>query len=473
MASEQIVQALQRIQMLAAANPNPALRDAVDALSTLVAPGDVISVGNISGSTGVAIGRNIRLVVNQLNLPAETVTGLLEIRQQLGTSLGLDPNRYRPTTLLADKTQNFVGRDYVFHAIDAFLTSQRHGYFIIQGDPGLGKSAILAEYVRRTGCIVHFNIRSQGITSARHFLTSVCTQLIVDFGLPYANLPPDALEDGAFLSKLLSEASATRAPGERIVIAIDALDEVDLTSHPSGTNILFLPNTLPDGVYIVMTRRDIEIEMPFVVQAPQHLLDLLAHAAENRSDVELYLARSCGQLALQGWIVRQGLTDATFISTLADLSENNFMYLHYVLPEIERGQYQSLNIQELPTGLRGYYEHHWQHMGMRAKPLPRVKIRVIYILCEVRQPVSRQLISEFATNQELQVDELAVQEVLDEWQQFLHKEPAHDTTSYSVYHASFRDFLHRKDVVQAAGVSIQGINKLIADNLWTSLFGDG
>jgi len=30
------------------------------------------------------------------------------------------------------------------------------GYFTIEGDPGAGKSAILAEYVRRTGCIAHF-----------------------------------------------------------------------------------------------------------------------------------------------------------------------------------------------------------------------------------------------------------------------------------------------------------------------------
>jgi len=58
-----------------------------------------------------------------------------------------------------------------------------------------------------------------------------------------------------------------------------------------------------------------------------------------------------------------------------------------------------------------------------------------------------------------------VQEVLDEWEQFLRKEQVNDETYYSIYHSSFRDFLYRKDIVQAAGVTLQGINALIADNL--------
>jgi len=109
---------------------------------------------------------------------------------------------------------------------------------------------------------------------------------------------------------------------------------------------------------------------------------------------------------------------------------------------------------------------------MTVKPLPRIKIRIVYILSEVRQPVSRSLIAQFANDESIHVDELIVQEVLDEWEQFLHEQLALEGTRYSIYHVSFRDFLHRKDIVQAAGVTIQGINALIADNLWTDLFGE-
>ena len=218
-----------------------------------------------------------------------------------------------------------------------------------------------------------------------------------------------------------------------------------------------------------LTRRDVDLQM--VSQAPQRELDLMTHPAENREDVEFYIRRNSEHPQLQAWIVRQNMTEQEFVSQLADLSESNFMYLRYVLPEIESGMYQGLDIQRLPTGLTGYYEDHWLRMGMQAKPLPRVKIRIVYVMCEVRQPVSRQLISEFATNEEMLVDELTVQEVLDEWSQFLHEQLLPDGKRYSIYHSSFRDFLHRKDIVKAAGVTIKDINALIADNLWAELFG--
>ena len=55
--------------------------------------------------------------------------------------------RSRFQALIEDKTKDFVGREYVFNAIADFLTNQPNGYFIIEGDPGMGKSPILAEYI--------------------------------------------------------------------------------------------------------------------------------------------------------------------------------------------------------------------------------------------------------------------------------------------------------------------------------------
>ncbi|MEQ8463409.1 hypothetical protein [Coleofasciculus sp. E1-EBD-02] len=136
------------------------------------------------------------------------------------------------------------------------------------------------------------------------------------------------------------------------------------------------------------------------------------------------------------------------------------MYLRYVLEDIESGAYQDLNLANLPQGLQQYYYQHWQRMGMTAKPLPRTKIKIVYVLAEARKPVSSLLISQFAGE-----DALTVQEVLDEWDQFLREERIEGQTRYSIYHASFQDFLHRQDIVQAAGITIRDINTLIADNL--------
>ena len=463
MSSLDTAKAIEQLNVLAAQTQDPAIQELASVL------GDAISVGNISNATGVAVGRNIRQVINNFNLPHEAVAALLDLRQMLGKALYKDTGYYHLGTIIADKARDFVGRDYVFEAIDQFLESQPNGYFSIIGPPGLGKTAIIAEYLRRKGCIAHFNVRALGVTNARQFLENVCTQLIIDSQLPHASLPANALQDGAFLLKLLYEAGQKLAPGDRIVILVDALDEAELGGNPPGANVLFLPKTLPQGVYFVMTRRPASV--PLVVEAPHQSLDLMAHSTENRDDIESYLRRTVKRPALHSWINVQGLSAPDFVTKLADLSESNFMYLRYVLPEIEGGAYQSLSIEKLPSGLEGYYEDHWRQMGMTAKPLPRIKIRIVYILCEVRQPVSRKLLSEFASDQAISVDELTVQEVLDEWRQFLLDQRAPEGARYGVYHSSFRDFLHRKDIVQAVGVTIKDINALIANNLWDELFG--
>lgn len=374
-------------------------------------------------------------------------------------------------SLIADKTEGFVGRDYVFEAIEEFLQHEACGYFIIEADPGVGKSSILAEYVKRTGCVAHFNVRSQGINRAEEFLKCVCTQLIERYKLPYSlPLNPEHTRDGNFLARLLNEistlgvsyATTTLNPETKstpqLVLAVDALDEVDLSTQTSGANVLYLPASLPHGVYFILTKRMTPV--PLAVNN-QRVFDLMQYATECLQDAKTYIRRRVNQNeTLQEWIANRGLTAEEFVTALAEKSDRNFMYLRYVLPAIESGTYQDLSIENLPEGLEQYYYQHWQNMGMTAKPLPRTKIKIVYVLAEARKPVSRQLISEFSGE-----DALTVQEVLDEWQQFLREQRIDGQTCYSIYHASFQEFLHHQDIVQAAGVTIQGINAMIADNL--------
>jgi hypothetical protein len=313
--------------------------------------------------------------------------------------------------------------------------------------------------------MAHFNIRSQGIDSATQFLTSICWQLIKRYGLPYTRLPDDATQNGAFFTRLLQEASQQLDHDEQMMIAIDALDEVDLRGHRG--NILYLPSTMPENVFFIMTRRD--VMLPLVVQVPQEDYPLEEHQVQTEADVRLYLQRTANS-HLKAWLHTQHLSPSDFIETLTQKSEGNFMYLHYVLHVLPALQKQNtLNLDTLPVGLQGYYHDQWVRMGMTAKPLPRVKIRVVYILCEVRQPASRQLITDFASTDDLPVDELMVQEVLDEWDQFLHEQSCYDTICYSIYHQSFRDFLYNQQTTKAAGVSIQDINRMIADDLFDAI----
>jgi transcriptional regulator with XRE-family HTH domain len=435
------------------------------------------SQGELGHKAGVSTNTVIRAergdAIQRAN--AHAVAGALgvELRALLppGDSVQLAEQRFAGwdpfNDFIEDRTRDFVGRGYVFAAVKEFLTAASKGYFIIEGDPGMGKSSIIAEWVRRNHSVAFFNIRQIGRNRADQFLESVCLQLISRYRLPYDALPPNATQDGDFLSRLLTEARSKQDGKEKLVLAVDALDEVDFSAQSANSNALYLPEWLPEGVYLLVTRRR-QRHLPFTAQAPQKIIDLLKdYSVESRRDIETYIQSASRRPQLRSWLDRTGVGEVKFVETLTDKSENNFMYLYYVLPEIEHGTYRDLDIEKLPVGLEGYYMDHWRVMGMLDRPLKRSRLNILYVLAEVVQPVSRRLIADFTEE-----DGPTVQETLDEWVQFLHEELVGDTKRYSVYHTSFREFLHRQDILQAAEVTIPDIHGRIADKLWDKVYGD-
>jgi hypothetical protein len=216
-------------------------------------------------------------------------------------------------------------------------------------------------------CVAHFNVQSQGITRAEQFLKNVCKQLIQGFQLNYTPLPENATKDGNFLARLLGEVSA-KLGGKKLVIVVDALDEVDLTSQTSGSNVLYLPQSLPNGVYFIVSKRPQFVPLHV---SNERTFDLMQHPAESLEDLKSYIQKRTGISGkLQEWIASQGLTVEAFVTAVAEKIEKNFMYLRYVLSDIESDKSPDLTLENLPKGLEQYYEYHWGRMGMTAKPLP-------------------------------------------------------------------------------------------------------
>lgn len=391
------------------------------------------------------------------------VQNLLE--RFVDTSAPRLPLPYECETIIQELTQDFTGRQFVFAAIAEFLQNNRKGYFVLEADPGVGKSSIMAKLVLllKRRCIVHFNSQSQGTVKAKQFLENACTQLIQAFQLDYPKLPENATTDGNFLSRLLGEVSP-KLGGKKLVFVVDALDEVDLSDQGRGSNVLYLPDALPDNVYFIVSKRPESLPLP--IYQP---FDLMQYSAESLADVKVYIdKRTSNSASIQSWINRQNLQREQFVAAVAEKSQNNFMYLRYVLNDIESGKYSDVTLKDLPRELEGYYEKHWARMEMavRDRELRRRKLKVIYLLTKTRKPVSCDILADFAEE-----DALDVQEVLDDWEQFL-RTNSDTPPDYSIYHASFQRFLHRKDVVQKAGLSLRDIEMAIADNLWRALYGD-
>ncbi|HEY9801479.1 MAG TPA: hypothetical protein V6D25_14070 [Leptolyngbyaceae cyanobacterium] len=364
--------------------------------------------------------------------------------------------------VIKDKTQIFCGRRFVFSAIEEFIKNNKSGYFQILGDAGMGKSAIAAHYVvNNPGTICFFNIRAEGKNRPDVFLKLIRQQLTQSLQLA-------GVED-ADLSTLLTKASEKLSARESLVIVVDALDEVD---QDGNGNLLYLPMILPDKVYFILTRRPYNTEekrLNLSPSVPCQELDLRKYGQKSNDDIQEYIWQLLNsgeyQEGLQQWIQRQNnLSKSDFVKTIAAKSENNFMYLRCVLPAIAEGFYNDKPLDELPVGLQGYYESHWRLMGMTNKPLPRNKIKIIYVMCALSSAVSRELIAKYSKQ-----SDLTVEEVLKSWAQFLQKQETYQPPRYRFYHESFRDFLQRQDIVQAAGVSLPEISAEVAKNMTEGL----
>ncbi|MEG4205788.1 ATP-binding protein [Microcoleus sp. Pol7_A1] len=410
----------------------------------------------------VATGQQICQVMGKLEA---IEIGIRDDLAQLKTSLErfIDtsaprlPHPYECETIIADRTQDFTGRQFVFAAIAEFLQNNRKGYFVLEADPGVGKSSIMAKLVLllKRRCVAHFNSQSQGIVRTEQFLENACTQLIRGYQLNYPQLPENATRDGNFLSRLLGEVSA-KLGGKKLIVVVDALDEVDSSLQGRGSNVLYLPDALPDNVYFIVSKR------PESLPLPNHqVFDLMQYSAESLADVKLYIdKRTSNSASIQSWINRQNLQREQFVAAVAEKSQNNFMYLRYVLNDIDSGKYSDVNLQDLPRELEGYYDKHWmQMMGREDDPLLEMRVKIIYVLSKAREAVSRGWIAKSVGETDFKV-----QQVLKKWESFLRQQQVDGEIRYSIYHNSFRDFLAKNETVQAAGVDVEKLNRQGMDN---------
>src|SRR5688572_22488411 len=91
---------------------------------------------------------------------------------------------------------------------------------------------------------------------------------------------------------------------DRLVVVIDALDEWDSTTAPVAANPLFLPNVLPDKVFVVITTKEpLDSLRLNVAVSPGHLE--LKHDSEgNIADARLFAESQLNEPAIREWLAR-------------------------------------------------------------------------------------------------------------------------------------------------------------------------
>ena len=311
--------------------------------------------------------------------------------------------------LICEHQRAFVGRTYAKEAFDKFLAFNNRGYFIIRGGPGQGKTAFLCSIVNRESYIHHFISRTGGRTDVRLILRSLVSQL-----QRLANVQgaiPESLPD---LTKAFEELLlASTVHGQKIVIVIDALDELPDNSYESAPYLL--PEPLPEGVYFVVTSR------------PGERLERLRgrlFAVPN----ELY---ELGPLDISEIreILRSAKPDATStdIERIAEASQGNPLYVRAVAHQLRTNP--SYNLQVLPPSIEGFFRDATNSLAAGNSVLHSV----LGLLSVARAPLSVRQLSQIMNIGQRQI----VEDGINPIRQFLLEVDG----AYTFYHNRFHEFV--------------------------------
>lgn len=354
---------------------------------------------------------------------------------------------------LHEKRRDFVGRQWLFDEIDAWqASSTRERALLIVGDPGIGKSAIVAEMIHRNpgGQVLAYHIcRADDPETLRPstFVMSLA-------GMIAGRLPAfaDLLESPQFQDLfdpttvsgrpahvfdqgLLAALHQLPAPPDGIrYLLIDALDEA-LTLGEGQLNVVTLlsprMDQFPAWLRIVATTR----REPDVLNRLSGLraASINAHRQDNLNDIDEFIAARLDSPNLAERLTASRVPLATVQRTLREKAYGNFLYVSQALQDIERDNYSFSRLNELPQGLNQWYESWFA----RKFPNPKVDFvdarTVLEVVVAARDALASDLLAALTG---LPVD-YDLSQILDSLSGMI--VPAND--GFRLFHKSIRDWL--------------------------------
>lgn len=254
---------------------------------------------------------------------------------------------------LVEKRRHFHGRRWLLDRIERWRSSDSP-IMLITGDPGVGKSALVAE-------LVHHNMGQQVL--GYHFCRSDTKEtlrpgrFVMSLAAMIASRMPeyealledpgvwDALSEehcasdpaSAFEEGILAPLHRLPAPvGPARYLLIDALDEaVNWKEGPTLIDLLEPRlSRLPAWLRVLATTR----KDPDVLNRLGRLRiaaeEIDAHSEQNLEDVEGYIRNRLREPALSTALLAEGLDPDSAARTIGEKSDGNFLYAQLVLQAI-------------------------------------------------------------------------------------------------------------------------------------------
>ncbi len=360
--------------------------------------------------------------------------------------------------LLGDKCRGFCGRDWFFREIfDWSHEAVSERTLLITGEPGVGKSSIVAEFVRQYGrtCVLAHHFCQADIPATLEpwrFVRSVAGMIARASSEYAAQLEDESIEATlsaascrddpvlAFERGILAPLHNVTPPSSDFPVQfllIDALDESLVYQGAVSLIGLLAPRLekLPAWLRLVITAR----KDPRVLDELQAIRaqELPIHDARNLDDLARYVDVRLEELQSQRASQIHHVDSRQIARILNHKSEGNFLYLRNAFDAVERGLIPLQQLDMLPPGLSSLYRSFFQRDFANEQQWEQPR-RLLEVILAAKEPLDEKQLAE-ASHLSAHRD---LPDVLERLAVYLRTSRSlQGNTHFAVFHKSLADWL--------------------------------
>jgi hypothetical protein len=310
---------------------------------------------------------------------------------------------------LDHKRQDFIGRQWLFNEIVTWQrTHEQERTLLIYGDPGVGKTAMMAQFVHlhRERVLAYHCCRAERFDS---FDPGVFVQSLAGMianGVPaYAEhvegvaahrlLDPREFHTDlarAFEEIILEPLKQVKALARGVrYILVDALDEaLNWSSNPTIVDLLAqYADRFPSWVRVVATSRRVPKVQTLLSRLRAINLDADSFACSNKQDIDAFIRHRLQSAELKERLAGSGQSVKRIQERVQEAVAGNFLYAKQILIDIERDIYHLDRLDQFPQGLAGYYYTFFERSFKGENEYTSIR-HVLEVLVAAREPLTEQ-----------------------------------------------------------------------------------
>ena len=365
------------------------------------------------------------------------------------------PTAWDFTAYVESKRAGFVGRDWLFADVRDWLERGPERALVLRADFGVGKSAIMAELLRRNpnGAVAGWHFCQHDTRETLHPATFVrslaaqfrktipgyCEAIEAD---PALQERLDAAQDApasAFETAILNVLAKLAPPPAHQLLLVDALDEgLELdaeAARKSGTIVSLLAakaGRMPAWLRVLATARNNPGVIGPLQQAFGKPRDIDAEEARNLKDLGEYAQARCEREPIASKLQAGGQSAESVADLLRHKSGGKFLYAVRALNDLANGTLGLEDLEHLPPGMDGFYLDAFERR-FSADPVRYAPVRdALGVLAAAREPLPPALLAAVLSR-----DEAAIKRALAAIPDFLRVRQGR----YSFDHFSLTEWL--------------------------------